>query len=61
MIQQLSLASAHVERLRREMNELASTLSENNIVMGIYGVGKTYDTQLSLRTVMCTDSATEKC
>ena len=41
-IQQLNLASAHVERLRREMNELASTLPEYNTVMSIYGVGKTY-------------------
>ena len=45
-IQQLNLASAHVERLRREMNELASTLPEYNTVMGIYGVGKTYGPQL---------------
>ena len=39
-IQQLNLASEHVERLRREMNELASTLPEYSTVMGIYGVGK---------------------
>ena len=45
-IQQLNLASGHVERLRREMNELASTLPEYNTVMGIYGVGKTYGPQL---------------
>ena len=35
-----------MERLRREMNELASTLPEYNTVMGIYGVGKTYGPQL---------------
>lgn len=45
-IQQLNLASEHVERLRREMNELASTLPEYSTVMGIYGVGKTYGPQL---------------
>ena len=45
-IQQLNLASEHVERLRREMNELASTLPECSTVMGIYGVGKTYGLQL---------------
>ena len=45
-IQQLKLASAHVERLRREMNELAATLPEYDTVMGIYGVGKTYGPQL---------------
>ena len=37
-IQQLNLASGHVERLRQEMNALASTLPEYNTVMGIYGV-----------------------
>lgn len=45
-IQQLNLASAHIERLRREMNELASTLPEYEVVMGMYGVGKTYGPQL---------------
>ena len=45
-IQQLNLASGHVERLRQEMNALASTLPEYNTVMGIYGVGKTYGPQL---------------
>lgn len=45
-IQQLNLASEHVEQLRREMNELASTLPEYSTVMGIYGVGKTYGPQL---------------
>ena len=45
-IQQLNLASAHIEQLRREMNELASTLPEYEVVMGMYGVGKTYDPQL---------------
>lgn len=45
-IQQLNLASAHIEQLRREMNELASTLPEYGVVMGMYGVGKTYGPQL---------------
>lgn len=45
-IQQLNLASEHVERLRKEMNTLASTLPEYSTVMGIYGVGKTYGPQL---------------
>ena len=45
-IQQLNLASAHIERLRREMNELATTLPEYEVVMGMYGVGKTYGPQL---------------
>lgn len=45
-IQQLNLASAHIEQLRREMNELASTLPEYETVMGMYGVGKTYGPQL---------------
>ena len=45
-IQQLNLASGHVERLRQEMNALASTLPEYSTVMGIYGVGKTYGPQL---------------
>lgn len=46
LIQQLNLASKHVEQLHREMNELDSTLSEYNTVMGIYDVGKTYGPQL---------------
>lgn len=45
-IQQLNLASVHVERLRQEMNGLSSTLPEYSTVMGIYGVGKTYGPQL---------------
>lgn len=45
-IQQLNLASAHIEQLRREMNALASTLPEYEVVMGMYGVGKTYGPQL---------------
>ncbi len=43
---QLNLASAHIEQLRREMNEPASTLPEYEVVMGMYGVGKTYGPQL---------------
>ncbi|MDR2024543.1 MAG: IS110 family transposase [Hungatella sp.] len=45
-IQQLNLASEHVEQLRREMDQLASTLPEYRTVLGIYGVGKTYGPQL---------------
>lgn len=45
-IQQLNLASQHVEQLRKEMEQLASTLPEYSTVMGIYGVGKTYGPQL---------------
>ncbi len=45
-IQQLNLASVHIERLRREMNELASMLPEYKVVMDMYGVGKTYGPQL---------------
>jgi len=45
-IQQLNLASAHIEQLRKEMNELASTLPEYETVMSMYGVGKTYGPQL---------------
>ena len=45
-IQQLNLASSHVEELRSKMNELASTLPEYTTVMGMYGVGKTFGPQL---------------
>lgn len=45
-IQQLNLASEHVEQLRKEMDILASTLPEYTTVMSIYGVGKTYGPQL---------------
>lgn len=45
-IQQLNLASKHVEELRAEMNRLASTLPEYETVMGMYGVGPTYGPQL---------------
>ena len=45
-LQQLNLVSAHMERLRREMDKLASTLPEHGTIMGIYGVGKTYGPQL---------------
>lgn len=45
-IQQLNLASEHLEKLRKEMNDLASTLPEYETVMGMYGVGKTYGPQL---------------
>jgi transposase len=45
-IQQLNLASTHLETLRKEMNNLASTLPEYETVMGMYGVGKTFGPQL---------------
>lgn len=45
-IQQLNLASEHIEILRKEMNQLASTLPEYDTVMSIYGVGETYGPQL---------------
>ena len=45
-IQQLNLASEHLETLRNKMNDLASTLPEYETVMGMYGVGKTYGPQL---------------
>ena len=45
-IQQLNLAAEHIEILRKEMNELASTLPEYDIVMSMYGVGPTYGPQL---------------
>ncbi|MDK2965035.1 MAG: transposase [Lacrimispora sp.] len=45
-IQQLNLASKHVEQLRKEMEQIASALPEYRTVMGIYGVGKTFGSQL---------------
>ena len=45
-IQQLNLASEHVEQLRKEMDQLASMLPEYSTVMNIYGLGKTYGPQL---------------
>lgn len=45
-IQELNLASKHVEDIRREMNHLASTLPEYDTVMHMYGVGPTYGPQL---------------
>lgn len=45
-IQQLNLASEHIEQIRKEMDSLASTLPEYTTVMNIYGVGKTYGPQL---------------
>lgn len=45
-IQQLRLASEHIEIIRKEMNELASTLPEYETVMSMYGVGETYGPQL---------------
>ena len=45
-IQQLNLTSEHIEILRNEMNDLASTLPEYDTVMSMYGVGPTYGPQL---------------
>ena len=45
-IQQLRLASEHIEIIRKEMNELASTLPEYETVMSMYSVGETYGPQL---------------
>lgn len=45
-IQQLHLASEHIEIISKEMNELASTLPEYETVMSLYGVGETYGPQL---------------
>ena len=36
-IQQLNLACAHMEKLRQEMDTLASTLPEYTTIMNIYG------------------------
>ena len=46
LIQQLNVASANVEQVRKEMNDLASTLPEYNVVLGMDGVGKTFGPQL---------------
>lgn len=46
LIQQLNVVSANVEQVRKEMNTLASTLPEYNVVLGMYGVGKTFGPQL---------------
>ena len=45
-IDQLNMTSAHVEQLRAQMNELASTLPEYDTVMGIKGIGPTFGPQL---------------
>lgn len=45
-IEQLNLESKHVEKLRKDMNDLASSLPEYPIVMSMYGVGETYGPQL---------------
>lgn len=45
-ILQLNTASANVERIRRDMNELASTLPEYDTVLSIRGVGTTFGPQL---------------
>ena len=45
-INQLNVISANVENIRQEMNRLASTLPEYNIVMSMKGVGPTFGPQL---------------
>jgi transposase len=45
-IKQLDLESEHVEKLRADMNELASQLPEYSVVMSMYGVGPTFGPQL---------------
>lgn len=45
-IQELRLASKHVEELRIRMDQLASTLPEYKTVMSMYGVGATFGPQL---------------
>lgn len=45
-IKQINLESEHIEKLRVEMNEVASRLPEYSVVMGMYGVGPTYGPQL---------------
>lgn len=53
LIQQLNLTSAHVERLRREMNELASTLPEYNTVMGSMALERLMVHSTSPKSAMC--------
>ena len=45
-IKQLNLESEHVEKLRSDMNTLASQLPEYPVVMSMYGVGTTFGPQL---------------
>lgn len=45
-IKQLNLESEHVEKLRSDMNVLASQLPEYSVVMSMYGVGETFGPQL---------------
>lgn len=45
-IQQVKLLSVQLAAIKKEMNDLASTLPEYSTVMGIYGVGETYGPQL---------------
>ena len=45
-INQVNLLSGQLATIRKEMNELASTLPEYTTVMGMYGIGETYGPQL---------------
>ena len=45
-ITQINLLSEHIETIRTEMDDLASTLPEYETVMSMYGVGKTFGPQL---------------
>ena len=46
LIKQLNVTSANVEDIRSQMNELASTLPEYQVVMSMKGVGDTFGPQL---------------
>ena len=45
-INQVNLLSGQLAAIRKEMNDLASTLPEYTTVMGMYGIGETYGPQL---------------
>lgn len=45
-ITQINLLSEHIETIRTEMDDLASTLPEYETVMSMYGVSKTFGPQL---------------
>ena len=45
-IEQLNIQSKNTEKLRKDMNELASSLPEYPVVMNMYGIGETYGPQL---------------
>lgn len=59
-IQQPNHSSSHVERLRRKINKLTSTLPEYNTVMASMALGSPIAHNSLLRSAMCPDSPTEK-